>query len=122
MRRYLYGTLVCLTIIAAIGLFLLLSGCAPKFESCWPGLDTCKNVKDRAYVKGTYTCLHKSRDYSQCLKEQGYESRVVIGSVRGYEREHAWVEVEEDGKVFWCEPTWDWGCWEASLWSDRTEN
>lgn len=122
MRRYLYGAIVCLAIIAGIGLFLLASGCAPTFESCWPGFDICKNVKDRAYQEGTYTCLHKSRDYCQCLKEHGYESRVVVGSVRGYEREHAWVEVEEDNKVFWCESTWLWGCWKTNLWTDRKEN
>ena len=96
-------------------LALSLLGCAPS----WPGPDACKYIKDRAYTEGTYTCLHKSKDYCNCLKEQGYTSRVVVGSIRGIERDHAWVEIEKDNKVYWCENTWLWGCWEADLWTDR---
>ena len=113
MRQYL--SLICF----AIGIWafsMLLTGCSSSFTPC---PDYLRAIENRPYIPGKYTCLHKSRDYVQYLNEYGYDARMVIGQVRGYKVPHAWVEVIHEGKTYWIDPTWGYGCWKASQWSDR---
>jgi len=117
MRRtypYIFMTLFA---ISAWLLMVIFSGCAPSFN---PNPDCLRAIEDRPYVPGEYTCWQKSKDACKCLKENGYDARVVIGNVRGYDVRHAWVEIKYEGKIYWLEPTWGWGCWEKSKWTDRT--
>jgi hypothetical protein len=60
MKQYLYiafGYFV----VAAWALSVLLSGCAPKFESCWPGLDTCQ-IEDRVSGMQNVSCVLEKSD------------------------------------------------------------
>lgn len=116
MRKHYFYISIALFIISAWLFIILFSGCAPSPKFCPECLQA---IEDRPYIPGKYTCLHKSRDYCLCLKKQGYDARVVIGDVRGCEVPHAWVAICRGEKVYFCEPTWGWGCWEAKHWTDR---
>ena len=60
-------------------LIIILTGCG--------GLQLpCGEVEDRPYIQGVYTCMHKSQDYAQCLRDYGYDAHVVIDKVRGYNK------------------------------------
>lgn len=84
-----------------------------------PYADCLQIIEDRPYIPDYYTCQHKSRDVIRCLSEYEYSARTVIGKVRGYEVPHVWVEIVYEDEIYWYDPTWNWGCWKASLWTDR---
>lgn len=116
MKQYLYIAFGCF-VIATWALFVLLSGCAPSFN---PQPDCLQVIKNRPYISGEYTCLDKSRDTCQCLIGNGYDAYVIHGLVRGIARLHAWNEIQDGEKTYWLDPTWEWGCWEKSKWTDRS--
>lgn len=115
-KQYLYIS-IALFAVSILLFIAMFSGCAHSPEFCPECLQA---VEDRPCVPGKYTCLHKSGDYCQCLKKQGYDARIVIGDVRGCEVPHAWIEIHQDEKIYWEDPTWGWGCWEKSKWGDRS--
>lgn len=96
-----------------------------KSSSFNPRPDCLKAIEDKLCVEDTYACRHKSRDAHDCLKIHGYKVRVVSGPAEGWEKEfHVWIELEEDGEIYWYDPTWynydpvKYGCSKAP-WSDR---
>lgn len=112
-RTYLY----IFTILFAVSAWLLtviFSGCA---FNPWP--DCLQVIEGKPCISGIYECYQKSRDTSKCLKKHGYDAHATCGPIKGLKRHHCWVEINDEGKIYWYEPTWHQGCWPKSYWFDR---
>lgn len=96
-----------------------------QFSHFNPRPGCLKPIEDSKYDSEVNACRHKARDAYQCLKENGYNAKVVSGPVKGLEMYHVWIEIEHDGKIYWYDPTWynadpvKYGCRESWLWTDR---
>jgi len=93
---------------------IILLGCASHFCP-----DCSINYKKGTYIPNKYTCAHICADYSRHLNGCDYDSRVVVGPVRGLKKPHAWIEIIYDGETYWEEITWGLGCFPVSQWTDR---
>lgn len=95
------------------------------FFSFNPRPGCLKPIEDSKYDPEFNACRHKARDAYWCLKENGYNVKVVSGPVKGLERYHIWIEIEYDGEKYWYDPTWynadpvKYGCCKVEFWTDR---
>lgn len=105
-------------IIAAITIGIIISSCV-YFNHFCPCPNELREIEEKPYVDDKYTCLHKSRDYYHALKKAGYDAYMVIGTVNFDDRNHAWVEIRHEGKIYWVDPTTKSGCWESYKFLDR---
>jgi len=86
-----------------IVLFLLTTGCYYL-----PAEKVLRQIENLPYKKPNMVCWHKALAYHEYLKASGIKSRVVVGDPydtmkRGVN--HAWVEVEKNGKWYMVDPT-----------------
>jgi hypothetical protein len=96
-----------------------------QISSFNPRPECLKNIEDKPCVPDTYACRHKCKDAYKCFKKHNYTIRAVKGRVDGLKDDHIWIELENEGELYWYDPTWynhnpiKYGCHKASLWTDR---
>ncbi len=95
-KQYLYIS-IALFAVSILLFIAMFSGCTHSPEVCPKCLQT---VEDRPCVPSKYTCLHKSTDYCQCLKEHDHDAYVVIGDVRGCNVPHIWIAIIHEGRIY----------------------
>lgn len=90
-----------------------------KHDSFCPCPNELREIEERPYIDDVYTCLHKSRDYCKVLRNAGYDAYIVVGTVTWDERDHAWVEIRHEGKIYWVDVTTESSCFESHTFTDR---
>ena len=104
-------------LISFIFLAIVLSGCSGNFRPCTNDLFEIHNSQ---YVLRVNDCCDKSVEYCNRLNASGYDASVVVGKIDRLDVPHAFVQIKENGIVYYADPTFNMVVAKSKRWRGRT--